>query len=279
MIVGSLAGGVGSGILLPIAFLSREALGKQARVDGFALLPSLFPLVGSALHSRLYANTYAAQAELEQLKAAGAESPFHDLCLVSDETVGDTHDPFSWLAEYILREVLQQGAYLYRAPSGIILPSLAKDILVVNDELLAYLKTHPAVLYELPSRKFEEVVAAVLGGLGYEVVLTKRSRDGGKDLYALHRSDLGEQLYIVECKRYGPDRPVGVDVVRSLYGVVQQERATMGIVATTSYFTTEALEFRRVVKYGLSLKGYQDLLSWLERYFSLKGPRYDRAGR
>jgi len=63
----------------------------------------------------------------------------------------------------------------------------------------------------------------------------------------------GDLLYIIDCKRYSPDKPVGTEIVRGVYGVSQQERATMGVVATTSYFTKDAQQFQRMVKYQLSL--------------------------
>jgi restriction system protein len=74
---------------------------------------------------------------------------------------------------------------------------------------------------------------------------------------------LGTFLYIVECKRYAPDHPVGVGVIRQLYGVVQAERATAGILATTSFFTGGAKEFQRKIPSQLSLKDYIGIQAWL----------------
>ncbi len=73
--------------------------------------------------------------------------------------------------------------------------------------------------------------------LGYEVSVTPQSRDGGKDLYAAMKSSLGSFLYVVECKLFAPNRPVGVQIVRNLYGMVEAERATAGIVVSTSSFS------------------------------------------
>jgi restriction endonuclease Mrr len=153
--------------------------------------------------------------------------------------------------------------YEYSEPSKLI--GLRNDLVVVNEELLDYLRRHPELLYELHPRRFEEVIAAIWSSLGYEVTLTPRSRDGGKDLYAVQRTLAGDLLYIIECKRYSPDKPVGVEIVRGVYGVSQQERATMGVVATTSYFTKDAQQFQRMVKYQLSLTDYRDLTAWLNR--------------
>ena len=63
---------------------------------------------------------------------------------------------------------------------------------------------------------------------------------------------------------------VGIEIVRGVYGVSQHERAAMGVVATTSYFTASALEFQKNVKHQLSLKKFSDVVGWLERYFDGK---------
>ena len=133
----------------------------------------------------------------------------------------------------------------------------------VNAGLIESLSNRPHLLNQLEPRAFEEVVAELWGRMGYSVTLTPRSRDGGKDIYALHHSEVGDILYVIECKKYSPDRPVGVEIVRSLYGVAQQERATMGIVATTSTFTKGAKEFQSKVPHQLSLHDYEMLANWL----------------
>jgi HJR/Mrr/RecB family endonuclease len=100
--------------------------------------------------------------------------------------------------------------------------------------------------------------------LGYQITLTPASRDGGKDIYAAKKDHLGTFLYVVECKRYAPDHPVGVGLVRQLNGVVQAEQATAGILAATSFFTREAKEFQRRISNQMSLKDYVGIQEWLK---------------
>jgi restriction system protein len=78
--------------------------------------------------------------------------------------------------------------------------------------------------------------------------------------------DFGSFLYIVECKRHAPDRPVGVAVVRALHGVAQHERVNAAMVMTTSYFSEPAREFAEKLSYQISLKDYFDLRHWLDRH-------------
>jgi len=137
------------------------------------------------------------------------------------------------------------------------------DVVSTNDTLLRTLRDSPELLYELTPRRFEEIVADVLARLGYQITLTPASRDGGKDIYAAKKDHLGTFLYVVECKRYAPDHPVGVGLVRQLNGVVQAEQATAGILAATSFFTREAKEFQRRISNQMSLKDYVGIQEWL----------------
>lgn len=42
-------------------------------------------------------------------------------------------------------------------------------------------------------------------------------------------------------KRYSPDRPVGVEIVRELYAVMEMERVDKGVIVATSHFTRGAV--------------------------------------
>ncbi|AJZ60901.1 restriction endonuclease family protein [Paraburkholderia fungorum] len=141
------------------------------------------------------------------------------------------------------------------------------DVKIVSDELLREIHAEPQSVYELSPRRFEEFVAEVLDRLGYQTTLTPRSRDGGKDIYAAKKDHVASFLYIVECKRYAPDNPVGVGLVRQLNGVVQAERATAGLLATTSFFTKGAKEFQKTVANQMGLKDYLGIQEWLDAVF------------
>ena len=42
------------------------------------------------------------------------------------------------------------------------------------------------------------------------------TRDGGRDILAVNKTSLGEHLFLVECKRHAPERPIGVSSKFSL---------------------------------------------------------------
>lgn len=141
------------------------------------------------------------------------------------------------------------------------------DVTSVSDQLLERVHANPKLMYELTPRKFEEFVAEVLSRLGYNVTVTPASRDGGKDIYAAKKDHLGSFLYVVECKKYAPDNPVGVGLIRQLNGVVQAEQATAGILATISFFTKGAKEFQRRISHQMGLKDFLGIQEWLSEVF------------
>jgi restriction endonuclease Mrr len=140
------------------------------------------------------------------------------------------------------------------------------DLLAFDDELIRFLASHPEHMYKLSPRRFEEVVAAILKDLGYAIELTAAGADGGVDIFATQKSAIGEVLLVVDCKRYSRHKHVGVEIVRALYGIGEQKRATMAMLATTSFFTRPAQEFQRAVRNRLSLQDYDGLLNWLRPY-------------
>ena len=107
------------------------------------------------------------------------------------------------------------------------------------DELGSYLRTHPDALHKVQWRRFEALVADVYRELGFRVVLTQESRDGGADILVLH--DDGRSIStIIECKRYSPGRRIGVSLVRTLVGAAVMWDARRTVLVTTSDFTSGA---------------------------------------
>jgi restriction endonuclease Mrr len=69
---------------------------------------------------------------------------------------------------------------------------------------------------------------------------------------------------LIECKRYAEDRKVGVEIVRALYGVKTDERATKAILATTSTFSAPAKEFFAEHVWELEPRDYKGTREWIE---------------
>lgn len=143
---------------------------------------------------------------------------------------------------------------------------LQLDIKKIDDELIAYLAKYPEFLRQLNPRKFEELIAELFKSKGYEVQLTPKTKDGGKDIIATYKSAFGHQIFIIECKRYSEKNKVGVELVRGLYGVKQAENYNQAILVTTSTFSKPAIDFVMPLKFQLALKDYQDVTEWCRSY-------------
>ena len=139
-------------------------------------------------------------------------------------------------------------------------------VIDVNEELKRYFARHPEKLYDLSPRKFEELISDILSDFGFDVELTPTTRDGGKDIYAYIKNQVCSFLMFVECKRWTPTQHVGIEVVQRLYGVQQSHNANKSMIVTTSYFTKPAIEESKRYETLMSLKDYDDLKTWLERY-------------
>lgn len=176
------------------------------------------------------------------------------------------------------QKVQQHFEYLWAESTDILfedllassIPSVQQEILTLStglwDSMLAELRRNPKNLHELPPRKFEELVAEMLTRDGFSVTLTPETRDGGKDILAVNKTSLGNHLYLVECKRYAPERPVDISLVRALYGVVEAEKANAGVLVTTSYFTKDAINFRDTIQHRMSFKDYENLVEWIRSF-------------
>jgi len=114
------------------------------------------------------------------------------------------------------------------------------------------------------------MVAELFDGFGFEVELTKQTRDGGRDVIAVTH-EIVSAKYLIECKRPDPGGHVGVSAVRELYGVKVHEGATKGILATTAYFSKDALLLFDDHKWELEPTDYDGLLKWISEYLTVKG--------
>ncbi|MFY9826114.1 MAG: restriction endonuclease [Thermoanaerobaculia bacterium] len=152
--------------------------------------------------------------------------------------------------------------------------SILKELSIADDELAleelgSHLRRRFSDVYDLSPYRFEKLVADIYGRLGFECRVTKKSRDGGVDIYLIERAT-GEQL-IVECKRYSADRSIHVGLVRQLLGVQLCHGVPRAIMVTTGRYTqpsqgtVQALADNRS-GYSLELVDAARLLEMLDVY-------------
>lgn len=118
---------------------------------------------------------------------------------------------------------------------------------------------NPQYVYEIEPWEFENFVADVFMKNGFNTEVTQRTRDGGKDIVATF--EMSGVLYntYFECKQQAPDRPVGVDVVRNLYAVMQRDRVDKGVIVTTSHFTRDAIREVQILNGRIKLVDFKEL--------------------
>jgi len=114
------------------------------------------------------------------------------------------------------------------------------------------------------SYEFEIYVAAVLWAIGYNVTLTKRTHDGGKDIIAVDPGDSSHRVF-VECKRFRPGKRVGVAAVRHLVGTVRNpvERVMKGVLVTAGHFTAAARAYAAQNSMFVELRTIDDIKVWI----------------
>ena len=96
-------------------------------------------------------------------------------------------------------------------------------------------------LRDLPWKRFEDVLAEAYRRQGYHVAeMLSTGADAGVDL--LLRKD--GRVVVVQCKRWR-GKPVSVQVVRELYGVMMDQRASAAKLVATTSFTADAVAFAK----------------------------------
>lgn len=144
---------------------------------------------------------------------------------------------------------------------------VVKPLIVAdNEKILRNLKKRPTDLFKLTPRQFEEVIADLLQDMGYEVTLTQQTRDGGKDILAQKKTEIGTILCLVDAKRYKQTFKIGVGMVRTLLGTLADYNATSAMLATTSTYSKDARAMEEKHKYKLTLKDYVDIVEWVHEY-------------
>lgn len=107
-------------------------------------------------------------------------------------------------------------------------------------DVLSNLDERPNLM-DLNPMEFEALIANLFAKMGLETRQTRASRDGGVDCIAYDpRPILGGKV-VIQAKRYR--NTVGVSAVRDLFGTLQNEGASKGILVTTSGYGRAAFEF------------------------------------
>ena len=175
------------------------------------------------------------------------------------EFVGQVRESWEDTLIEALRAVVEKKPLFSFSPSPEVLTASSSALCLLQQKY-----PDPKKLLSLTPRQFEELIAEVWSRFGYSVELTRQTRDNGRDIIAVRKSE-AEVRFLIECKRYAPSRKVDVALVRALYGVKVHEQATKAILATTSTFTKPALEIFDTHKWELEARDMTGVMNWISR--------------
>ena len=164
------------------------------------------------------------------------------------------------------RETLYDDSVAQQVDPRKIVEAARPQIIVASEALASKLKRNVEAVHKLSPRQFEKLICELLEDMGWSVFLTPQTHDGGSDILARRNTGLSEILCLVQAKKYSQRRPVGVELVRTMYGTLCDSDATSALLITTSSFTSKARELQRRHRYRLDLKDYADLASWIRHY-------------
>jgi restriction system protein len=111
---------------------------------------------------------------------------------------------------------------------------------IEETDVLSGLDQRPNLM-DLTYLEFESLITNLFQKMGLETRLTQASRDGGVDCVAYDPRPIFGGKVVIQAKRY--KHTVGVSAVRDLFGTVQNEGASKGILVTTSGYGKASFEF------------------------------------
>lgn len=111
---------------------------------------------------------------------------------------------------------------------------------IEETDVLSELDQRPNLM-DLTPKDFESLISNLFERMGLETRQTRPSRDGGVDCVAYDPRPIFGGKVVIQAKRY--KGTVGVSAVRDLFGTVQNEGASKGILVTTSGYGKSSFEF------------------------------------
>jgi restriction system protein len=120
--------------------------------------------------------------------------------------------------------------------------SMVDPRFVAETDALSELDQRPNLM-ELSPTEFEVLIQNLFVKMGLEARQTRASRDGGVDCVAWDSRPIFGGKVVIQAKRY--KNTVGVSAVRDLFGTLQNEGASKGILVSTSGYGQASFDFAR----------------------------------
>jgi restriction system protein len=148
-------------------------------------------------------------------------------------------DPVASIKRHFFAAISQHPEEL--KPVEPVMPFSRADPRVVEAiDVISTLDQRPNLL-DLSPKAFESFVQNLFTRMGYDTDQFRSSGDGGIDCMAYKRDPVAPMKIAVQAKLY--TKTVSPTHVRDLYGTMQHEGATLGIMITTSGYGPGSVEF------------------------------------
>lgn len=126
--------------------------------------------------------------------------------------------------------------------------SNARPVKAPNNPTTTNVRSKPsqwssAVFAAIEWRRFEAVCEALFAQAGFESRSQSHGADGGVDIW-LHSRNAEGPVAVVQCKHW-QGKAVGVKELREFFGVMASHKLHRGSYATTSTYTSDALQFAK----------------------------------
>lgn len=144
----------------------------------------------------------------------------------------------------------------------------SKSAPLVDQRFIDYLHAQPADLKRMDWRQLEFLCGEYFRRMGYDVVVTAPSGDGGIDVVARRMDGAeGPDIVLIQAKRLSGKRQVDINVVKALWADVMEseESATRGLITTTTRLAKGAREYTEARNYGLSAAERPHVEQWIAK--------------
>ncbi len=154
--------------------------------------------------------------------------------------------PTSWILDllphrpYMAIDVLRAyfAAHCQYMPDGRIYGH--EDIItLIRAKFINHSLPTKSQVHHIKPHEFEFLCAYLYKKKGYEVTVTRKTRDGGYDILAEKITTREHEKLYIECKQY--EGKIGVKIARNVLGLLNIKNATKSIIITSSDFTKDAL--------------------------------------
>jgi restriction system protein len=150
--------------------------------------------------------------------------------------------------------------------------STVETLVKIISQNFAYLiAKNPNCLNELEWRDIERTVAEVLEGIGFKVILTPSSKDGGKDIILECTSKGKNQTFIIELKHWRSGQKVGGNAIKEFVKVIINEKRDKGLYLATYGYTENYFECLKEIEHKKVLLGEKEkIISLCKTYVKYK---------